>query len=222
MISTFRRASSFNGDISNWDVGNVTHMNRMFQEASSFNSDLSNWNVSNVISMHYIFDGAGYFNSDLSSWDVGNVTEMYGMFCNSGLSTSNYDAILNGWSELNLESDITLDAEGINYCLGEDARQSIIDNFGWDINDAGYDCTTSSIIDENKLDVSIYPNPTSGLLNIEGNNNNLKTIVFDMLGKEIMTQSSSNSIDLSHLENGIYIMRISDGQNVSSQKVTKI
>ena len=39
--------STFNQDISAWDVSNVTHMSKMFRE-SSFNQDLSGWNVDNV------------------------------------------------------------------------------------------------------------------------------------------------------------------------------
>ena len=47
-MSRMFRDSEFNGDISNWDVSNVTDMNRMFQK-SQFNGDISNWNVSNVV-----------------------------------------------------------------------------------------------------------------------------------------------------------------------------
>ena len=36
------------GDISGWDVSNVTNMKYMFRNAESFNGDLSKWNVSNV------------------------------------------------------------------------------------------------------------------------------------------------------------------------------
>ena len=45
----FFGASSFNSDLSNWDVSNVTNMSAMFKLASSFNQDLSEWNVSNVL-----------------------------------------------------------------------------------------------------------------------------------------------------------------------------
>ena len=34
------------GDISNWDVSNVTSMIGMFLDATSFNQPLNNWNVS--------------------------------------------------------------------------------------------------------------------------------------------------------------------------------
>ena len=38
----------FNGDISAWDVSNVTNMRSMFYECKLFNQDISTWNVSNV------------------------------------------------------------------------------------------------------------------------------------------------------------------------------
>ena len=34
-------AYSFNGDISDWDVSNVTGMSGMFSDADSFNGDIS-------------------------------------------------------------------------------------------------------------------------------------------------------------------------------------
>ena len=46
-------------------------MSVMFRGATSFNSDLSKWNVGNVKDMSYMFDGATSFNSDLSKWNVG-------------------------------------------------------------------------------------------------------------------------------------------------------
>ncbi len=39
--------SIFNGNISNWDVSNVTAMNHMFNN-SHFNSDISKWNISSL------------------------------------------------------------------------------------------------------------------------------------------------------------------------------
>ncbi|MDZ7716290.1 MAG: BspA family leucine-rich repeat surface protein [Balneolaceae bacterium] len=52
----------------------------MFNEALAFNGDLSNWNVSNVTSMRRMFQGAESFNAEISSWDVSSVKDMSGMF----------------------------------------------------------------------------------------------------------------------------------------------
>ena len=76
----FYGASSFNGDISDWDVSEVTGMGAMFHEAHSFNGDLSAWDVSEVTGMGDMFHGATSFNGDLSAWDVSEVTGMGAMF----------------------------------------------------------------------------------------------------------------------------------------------
>jgi surface protein len=41
----------FNGNISRWDVSNVTDMNSMFNGAESFNQPIGNWDVSKVTDM---------------------------------------------------------------------------------------------------------------------------------------------------------------------------
>jgi surface protein len=77
-----------NGDISNWDVSNVTNMSQMFRNNWGFNQDISSWDVSNVTNMESMFliagATAGRFNQDLSNWDVDGVVNCnnfsYGTF----------------------------------------------------------------------------------------------------------------------------------------------
>ena len=45
----------FNGDVSEWDVSNVTDMKVMFYKCKSFNQNISKWNVSNVTNMASMF-----------------------------------------------------------------------------------------------------------------------------------------------------------------------
>ena len=57
-----RAVLPLNGNISNWDVSNVTNMERMFS-GSSFNQDISSWDVSNVTNMSEMFQSAQVFQS---------------------------------------------------------------------------------------------------------------------------------------------------------------
>ncbi|MYI52124.1 MAG: BspA family leucine-rich repeat surface protein [Cenarchaeum sp. SB0673_bin_9] len=79
MSFMFFRASSFNGDISDWDVSLVQDMSYTFTYASSFNGDISDWDVSSVTDMFLMLSGTS-FNQDIGSWDVSSVTDMARMF----------------------------------------------------------------------------------------------------------------------------------------------
>jgi hypothetical protein len=82
-------------------------------------------------------------------------------------------------------------------------------------------CPTAGIDDQSQLDISIYPNPTLDMVYIEGNYTQLKVVVYDILGKQVMKESISNSIDISHLDNGIYILQLSDGVKLTTQRIIK-
>jgi len=137
MRGLFSKASSFNHDIGSWNVSNVNDMERMFYSAESFNQDIGNWDVSNVTNMRSMFDGAESFNANIRLWDVSNVLDMEFMFDEaSSFSVANYDALLNDWARNNLLEDVDFSGS-LSYCLGEEARQYIIDNFSWKIDDDG-------------------------------------------------------------------------------------
>ena len=42
-MDMFASATSFNGDVSRWDVRKVTSTEGMFKNAANFNQDLSDW-----------------------------------------------------------------------------------------------------------------------------------------------------------------------------------
>lgn len=80
MEGTFSGAYNFNGDISDWNVSNVTDMDYMFYYTPAFQRDLNSWDVSKVTSMEGMFMDSENFNGELSSWDVSSVTNMSYMF----------------------------------------------------------------------------------------------------------------------------------------------
>jgi surface protein len=221
MSLLFWGATSFNQDIGSWKVGNVTDMISMFYQASLFNQDIGSWNVSIVTNMNTMFYGASLFNQDIGFWDVRNVTVMEGMFDESGLSTSNYDAILSGWSQQTVQQGITLGANNIAYCDGEIARQRLIDTYLWTITDAGLDCTKLGLEDLNRIAIFVYPNPAKDKLFIQGLTTSSKVSIYNVLGKLLLSETTSVEVDLEGLQSGVYIVKIMDKQKETTRKFIK-
>ena len=94
MTGMFASSSSFDGDLSGWNVSSVTDMSSMFLGATSFDGDLSGWNVSSVTDMGRMFSGATSFDQNISSWNVSSVTDMTSMF--SG--TASFDQNISSWN----------------------------------------------------------------------------------------------------------------------------
>jgi len=100
MSHMFENATSFDSSIEDWDVSNVNDMNSMFRGASSFNSNLNNWDISNVNYMSSMFNGASAFNRSLNSWEVGNVSSMNSMFADA----TSFNGEISDWSVNNVSS----------------------------------------------------------------------------------------------------------------------
>ena len=59
-------------------MSNVGSMGGMFYGASSFNQDISNWDVANIYDISSMFYGASSFNRKyVSRWDVDDFDEMF-------------------------------------------------------------------------------------------------------------------------------------------------
>ena len=93
----FYNASTFNQDISGWDVSNVTDLSYTFTSAVSFNQPLDQWDVSNVTDMTSTF-GNTIFNQPLNTWNTGNVTNMQGMFSDN----LNFNQPIGSWDVSNV------------------------------------------------------------------------------------------------------------------------
>jgi hypothetical protein len=68
--------------------------------------------------------------------------------------------------------------------------------------------------------INVYPNPTNGLLNVNGNGM-MHITVSNMLGQTLnkMTAEGNTTLDLSRYESGMYLIRIETGSGVNVQKV---
>ena len=70
--------------------------------------------------------------------------------------------------------------------------------------------------------VSVYPNPSNGIINISSKSANNNVEVYDVTGKRIYstkTNSTLSTIDLSSYGKGVFVVKISDGKTVTNKKV---
>ena len=80
-----------------------------------------------------------------------------------------------------------------------------------------------SVTDFNSSKISIYPNPTSSQLNLDipFDYENFKGIIYDLSGREVKTFSNPNSIYVSDLNNGLYILNVTLDDVNFNQKFLK-
>ncbi len=68
--------------------------------------------------------------------------------------------------------------------------------------------------------VNIYPTPTSSTLNIEGNG--IRNIqMFDACGRLMLESTTGGRYDIGNFANGVYIVRVTTDNGISTKKVVK-
>ena len=226
MNGMFRKAKAFNQPLNNWNTYKVTKMQRMFQGALNFNQVIGSWSTGAVTNMQAMFRNATQFNQNLSNWKVEQVQNFSNMFRGATLSISNYDALLISWNNQQVKPNMTFHGGHSKYCAPEAiaAWQRLVNYFNWTITDKGQ-CQTLNTPNENIASpIQLTPNPVQNVLYIKSNIN-LKIVkieCFDLLGKRISIFSKINgSLDVSHLKNGLYFLRIHSDNMIITKKIIK-
>ena len=76
-------------------------------------------------------------------------------------------------------------------------------------------------LEENALQINVYPNPASETVRIEGIEPT-EVQIYNALGQVVKTVQGTNEIDLSGLVEGVYLLRIMDAEGkVYTNKITK-
>lgn len=84
---------------------------------------------------------------------------------------------------------------------------------------------TTAIAAQEKTDLNIYPNPTNGRVFIDGQQKLLKYQVYNIIGhrvKEVQVNATLKVLNVSDLENGIYILKLFKAEGIYSHKLQLI
>jgi surface protein len=99
-IAFIGHTSFNNSTILDWDVSRVTNMQQMFLSCSAFNQPIGSWNVKRVTNFVAMFQSAVVFNQNLGAWRPSRGTSFVSFFVNNNVvSRTNYDALLEGWTD---------------------------------------------------------------------------------------------------------------------------
>tara|TARA_R110000868_G_scaffold111866_1_gene301713 strand:+ start:802 stop:2040 length:1239 start_codon:yes stop_codon:yes gene_type:complete len=137
MSNMFQSCTAFNAALSFSSTASVTNMYAMFYNCTNFNQPLT-FNTVSVTNMGYMF-GQCAFNQNIGSWNVANVTDFEGFMANktpATFSTTNLDAIYNGW--VTVQSSRTISFGTAKYsAAGVAGRNYLTTTKLWTITDGG-------------------------------------------------------------------------------------
>ncbi len=79
----------------------------------------------------------------------------------------------------------------------------------------------TNALESNHPEWQVYPNPTSGILRIDGEESDLQVQLYTIRGELLNSTLTNHTLDLNHLPNGLYILHIISGKNHSIKKIIK-
>lgn len=83
-------------------------------------------------------------------------------------------------------------------------------------------CNRVSLEERNSIEpITVFPNPTTGLIYLQGVSSNSKIDLFSMEGKLISSFKQFKNINLSSLKSGIYLLRVSSETKVNTLRIIK-
>jgi hypothetical protein len=104
------------------------------------------------------------------------------------------------------------------------AQSDIRTQLGYFDNIYFYKASTASVDNNVLLGFSMYPNPAANKLNISAKEIIQNAAVYNVLGKKVMSleiNKSSESIDISNLASGIYLIKYNVNDKVGTAKFIK-
>jgi hypothetical protein len=187
-----------------------------FMEYANLNYQGLEYTSSDVSAMEYLH--LDYYTSDATAFQlflIAGGENAYDVAATDGITTGE-------WVGIDIPLSFFLDA-------GRDLAaafqfKTVGDNTLYLDNIYFYKEATASVSGNELLNVTMYPNPTSSSLNISAQNIINSAAIYNILGKQVMSleiNKTSESIDVSNLSSGIYLIKYTVNNAVGTAKFIK-
>ncbi len=195
-------------DNEDWLISPSIDLNNTINETLEFNSASAYTGPALEVFISTDYDGAG--NPNEFSWD--NFTNL----AQWPADTSYFDWTLSGTLDISTYTDQAIFI-AFKFTSTTDGSAT------WEIDNIRVQGEPNSIGEnQNSLSISLYPNPGKGMLYFEAKESVNSIEVFNLIGMkvyEINTKGFSGQIDLTALQNGIYMVRVSADEKVGTKRV---
>lgn len=86
----------------------------------------------------------------------------------------------------------------------------------------GADCSNLGIQDDDLEAISMFPNPTTDVISVNLRNTIATSLtLIDLEGKKVLSNRDSNTIDISKVASGLYLLQVSTSNGSTTRKVIK-
>jgi len=98
-------------------------------------------------------------------------------------------------------------------------------NISINIVNISYSCSYFTLdiegVKQDNISAKVYPNPAKDAINVETKETIKEIILYDVMGKEVLQTKETKDIDVSNLDNGIYILKLCTEKGTGEYKVIK-
>ncbi|MBU2929429.1 T9SS type A sorting domain-containing protein [Winogradskyella psychrotolerans] len=121
------------------------------------------------------------------------------------------------WDTIYNEQLLSIGSTSASYKFEDDAVTVYVGTYDLGLMEYTIDLEVLGTPDYTEDDqaMAVYPNPTSGLLHVDLKDAAVTQVaVYNVSGAKVMTFNGTETLDLSNLASGIYVLRIQDSNNV--------
>ena len=205
---------ALNSNLTSLDISQNTALTSL----SCDSNNLSSLDVSNNTALTFLL----CYNNNITSLDLTNNTELTYLYC--GTNNLNSLDAKNGYNtnfsyfNANFNPDL--------YCINLDNEIYSTANWSSNIDAQSYfneDCAALGLNDELLAkSITLYPNPVSEILIIDSTIPLTRVEIFSLLGQKVKDINSHfNSINVSNLSKGVYIVKLQSENGFTTKKIIK-